>query len=48
MLVAVANTDDVEIDLLYDEYVMPLFVLIAAVGVAGFLAGSLVAWRRRV
>jgi uncharacterized integral membrane protein len=43
--VAAANTDDVNIDLLFEEYDVSLSALVGGTAFAGFLIGALLAWR---
>lgn len=43
--VAAANTDRVDVDLLFENYDVALSALIAGAAVAGFLIGALLAWR---
>lgn len=47
VLVAAANTDDVEVDLLFETYQVALSLLVAATAAAGFLIGLLAGARRR-
>ena len=43
---ALANTDDVEVDWLVDSSTGPLVIVIGVSAALGFLAGLIVAWRR--
>jgi uncharacterized integral membrane protein len=43
---AIANTQDVKIDFVFGDVTLPLFVIIAVVGLLGFGAGWLVRGRR--
>jgi uncharacterized integral membrane protein len=45
--VAVANTDEVNVDLLFEQYDAPLAALVGGAGGAGFLIGVLLGWRGR-
>lgn len=46
VVLALANTDDVEIDWLVDSTTGPLVIIIGVSAALGFLAGLIVAWRR--
>jgi uncharacterized integral membrane protein len=46
VLIAAANTDETEVDLLVEDFTFPLVGLIAGVGAIGFAAGFLVSRRR--
>lgn len=46
VIFAVANTQDVKIDFVFGDVTLPLFVVIAVVGLIGFGAGYLVRGRR--
>lgn len=45
--VAIANTDQVDVDLLLETYDAPLSALVGGAAGAGFLVGLLLGWRRR-
>ena len=45
--VAAANTDDIGVDLLFDDYTTSVTALVGISAGAGFLIGALLAWRRR-
>jgi uncharacterized integral membrane protein len=47
VLVAVANTGDVRVDLLFEDYRVSLALLVAGSAVAGWLIGLLMGARRR-
>lgn len=44
--IAVANTDEVDVDLLFEEYDLPLSALVGGAAGAGFLIGALLGWAR--
>lgn len=44
---ALANTDDVEVDWLVDSTTGPLVIVIGVSAALGFVAGLIVAWRRK-
>jgi uncharacterized integral membrane protein len=44
---ALANTDDVEVDWLFDTSTVPLVIVIAVSAVVGFVLGLLAGQRRR-
>jgi len=46
VIFAIANTQDVKIDFVFGDVTLPLFVVIAVVGLLGFGAGYLVRSRR--
>ena len=45
--IAIANTDEVGIDLLFEQYDAPLSALVGGAAVAGFLIGALLTRGRR-
>jgi uncharacterized integral membrane protein len=45
--IAIANTDEVGIDLLFEQYDAPLSALVGGAALAGFLIGALLARGRR-
>jgi len=45
--VAVANTEQVDVDLLFETYDAPLYALVGGAAGAGLLVGLLLGWRRR-
>jgi uncharacterized integral membrane protein len=44
--IAAANTQQVDVDLLFEEYDLPLSALVGGAAGAGFLIGALLGWAR--